>query len=152
MKTIFSGRMAALALGLTLATVSVGQPASAPAGGMSAGAHSSGGAAAMHQQMMTGMQAMQSMKPTGDTDKDFAMMMRMHHQQAIEMANVELRDGKSAELKAMSRKIDQGPAEGDCSTRQVARGSQVAIANADVGTISVASVLGFIALAGIAAE
>src|SRR5580765_1000060 len=106
MKTIFSGRIAALAFGLTLATVSVAQPASAPAGGMSPGAHTSGaGAGSMHQQMMSGMQAMQSMKPTGDIDKDFAMMMRMHHQQAIEMANVELRDGKSAELKAMSRKM-----------------------------------------------
>ena len=31
------------------------------------------------------MQKMNAMKPTGDTDKDFAMMMTMHHQQALEM-------------------------------------------------------------------
>jgi hypothetical protein len=30
--------------------------------------------------MMAGMQKMQEMKPSADTDKDFAMMMRMHDQ------------------------------------------------------------------------
>lgn len=37
--------------------------------------------------------------------KDFAMMMRMHHQQALEMAQVELNSGKSPEMKAMARNI-----------------------------------------------
>ena len=60
---------------------------------------------AMHQTMMSGMEKMQQMKPTGDTDKDFAMMMKMHHQQAIDMAKPEIEQGKSAQLKAMARKI-----------------------------------------------
>ena len=59
----------------------------------------------MHASMMSGMQEMQEMKATGDTDKDFAMMMRMHHQQAVEMAKAELQGGKSPELKAMAQKI-----------------------------------------------
>ncbi len=62
----------------------------------------------MHQQMMDGMQKMQSMQPIGDTDKDFAMMMRMHHQPALEMAQVELNAGKSPEVKATARKIMTG--------------------------------------------
>ena len=59
----------------------------------------------MHASMMNGMQKMQEMKPTGDTDKDFAMMMRMHHQQAVEMAKAELQGGKSQELKKMAQNI-----------------------------------------------
>lgn len=77
-----------------------------PASGASMGSGGMGhGSQQMHEQMMSGMQKMQSMPPSGDTDKDFAMMMKMHHQQALEMAQVELDHGKSAELKAMARKI-----------------------------------------------
>ena len=49
--------------------------------------------------------SMQGLKLSGDTDKDFAMMMKMHHQQAIEMAKVEMQSGKSAQLKAMAQKM-----------------------------------------------
>ncbi|HEU4459542.1 MAG TPA: DUF305 domain-containing protein [Methylibium sp.] len=63
------------------------------------------GSQQMHEQMMSGMQKMQSMQPGGDTDKDFAMMMRMHHQTAIDMAKVEVEQGKSSEMKALARKI-----------------------------------------------
>lgn len=45
------------------------------------------------------------MPMAGDVDKDFASMMTMHHQQAIEMADVLIRTGKSAELKDMARKM-----------------------------------------------
>jgi uncharacterized protein (DUF305 family) len=44
-------------------------------------------------------------EPSGDIDKDFAMMMKMHHQQAVDMAKAEAEHGKSPELKAMARKI-----------------------------------------------
>jgi uncharacterized protein (DUF305 family) len=89
------------AAALMASTLAFAQPASVPAAGHTPG-H---GSEQMHHQMMNGMQGMQSMKPTGDTDKDFATMMKMHHQQAVDMAKVELQHGKSAELKAMSRKI-----------------------------------------------
>ena len=59
----------------------------------------------MHASMMAGMQKMQEWKPSGDTDKDFAMMMRMRHQQAVDMAKAEVQGGKSPELKAMVQKI-----------------------------------------------
>lgn len=68
-------------------------------------ASASGGSDQMHMYMMKGMDGMKSMPMTGDTDKDFASMMKMHHQQALEMARMELANGKSAEMKAMARKI-----------------------------------------------
>jgi uncharacterized protein (DUF305 family) len=75
-----------------------GSAASSP-GGMNHGSQQ------MHDSMMGGMQKMQGMQATGDTDKDFALMMRMHHQQAVDMAKVEVQHGKSPELKAMAQKI-----------------------------------------------
>ena len=51
------------------------------------------------------MKNMESMKPSGDTDKDFAMMMKMHHQGAIDMAEMELKNGKDATLRSMAKKI-----------------------------------------------
>lgn len=59
----------------------------------------------MHSTMMSGMESMKNMPMSGDLDKDFAMMMKMHHQQALAMAKPEAEHGKSPELKAMARKI-----------------------------------------------
>ena len=54
---------------------------------------------------MTKMHAqMEAMKMTGNVDDDFAMMMRAHHQGAIDMAKVELAAGKNAELRKMAQK------------------------------------------------
>jgi uncharacterized protein (DUF305 family) len=63
------------------------------------------GSEAMQKSMMSGMDGMKQMKMSGDTDKDFAMMMKMHHQQALDMAKVEVEHGKSPELKAMASKM-----------------------------------------------
>lgn len=49
------------------------------------------------------MQDMQSMQMTGDPDQDFATMMKRHHQGAIEMANLELSKGASADLKQVAQ-------------------------------------------------
>jgi uncharacterized protein (DUF305 family) len=49
--------------------------------------------------------SMQNMPSSGDTDKDFAMMMKMHHQQGVDMAKIELEQGKSPEMKAMAKRI-----------------------------------------------
>ena len=59
----------------------------------------------MKAHMMKSMQGMQSMTMTGNADKDFAAMMRMHHQCAVEMAQMQLTNGKNAEMKAMATKI-----------------------------------------------
>jgi len=72
----------------------------------SAFAQTSGhGSEQMKKSMESGMQGMHKMPMSGDTDKDFAMMMKMHHQQALEMAKVEVEHGKSPELKAMASKM-----------------------------------------------
>ncbi|MDO9002574.1 MAG: DUF305 domain-containing protein [Aquabacterium sp.] len=63
------------------------------------------GSTEMGESMHKGMQSMQEMKMSGDVDKDFATMMKMHHQQALEMAKVEIEHGKSAQLKAMAKKM-----------------------------------------------
>lgn len=54
---------------------------------------------------MTGMDSMQKMPMSGDTDKDFAMMMKIHHQQAVDMAQMELANGKSPAMKTMAKQI-----------------------------------------------
>jgi uncharacterized protein (DUF305 family) len=51
----------------------------------------------MHQNMM--------MEPSGDADKDFAMMMIPHHEGAIAMAKAELQYGKDPMLREMAEKI-----------------------------------------------
>ena len=94
---------------LSLATVAHAQTAtpmassaSMPMGAMQSG---SGGSADMKQSMMSGMDSMQKMQMSGDTDKDFAMMMKIHHQGAVDMAQMELAHGKSPVMKAMAKNI-----------------------------------------------
>lgn len=58
----------------------------------------------MHS-MQDGMKKMESMKMSGDVDKDFAMLMKIHHQQALAMAQIEIAQGKSSRMKAMAKKI-----------------------------------------------
>ena len=76
--------------------------ASMPMGPMQKGA---AGSHDMKASMMMGMDGMQKMTMSGDTDKDFAMMMKMHHQQALNMAEMELAHGKSPEMKIMAKQI-----------------------------------------------
>ena len=41
----------------------------------------------------------------GPHDMKASMMMKMHHQQAVNMAEMELANGKSSEMKAMAKQI-----------------------------------------------
>lgn len=59
----------------------------------------------MKKSMMMDMEGMQKMQMSGDTDRDFAAMMKMHHQQAVNMSEMELAHGKSPEMKAMANRI-----------------------------------------------
>ena len=77
-------------------------PGAMPHGQMQKGMMGSDG---MKKSMMTGMEGMNKMTISGDTDKDFAMMMKMHHQQAVDMSEMELAHGKSATMKAMAKQI-----------------------------------------------
>ena len=63
------------------------------------------GSDGMKHSMMTGMDSMNKMSMSGDIDKDFAMMMKIHHQQAVEMSEMELANGKSPAMKAMAKQI-----------------------------------------------
>ena len=56
--------------------------------------------------MMTDMHdKMMGMKSSGNADVDFAMMMRMHHQGAITMAEAELQNGKDPQMRTMAKSI-----------------------------------------------
>jgi len=48
---------------------------------------------------------MSSMSMSGNADVDFAMMMRVHHQGAIDMAQAELKDGKAPEMRKLAQNI-----------------------------------------------
>ena len=82
-------------------------PAMAPSASMPMGQMQKGAAGSrdMKASMMMGMEGMQKMTMSGDTDKDFAMMMKMHHQQAVQMSEMQLANGKSPEMKTMAKQI-----------------------------------------------
>jgi uncharacterized protein (DUF305 family) len=94
-----------LTVGMTASAVALAQSRPAATTPKSAASGAQSGASHMHDAMMSGMREMEATKPSGNVDRDFAIMMRFHHQQAIDMARVQLQQGKSAELKAMSRAI-----------------------------------------------
>ena len=48
---------------------------------------------------------MTSIPMSGDPDVDFAIVMRIHHQGAIDMANAELSSGKDPQMKKMAKAI-----------------------------------------------
>jgi uncharacterized protein (DUF305 family) len=54
---------------------------------------------------MTTMMSGMHVKPTGDPDADFALMMVPHHQGAIDMAKVELQYGVDPELRQLATDI-----------------------------------------------
>lgn len=59
----------------------------------------------MKAMMKDNNEKMSSMAMTGNADVDFAMMMRIHHQGAIDMAQAELRDGKDPQMRKMAQDI-----------------------------------------------
>ena len=65
--------------------------------------------AEMHSELgetMKGMMdKMNNMQMTGNTDKDFAMMMKLHHESAVKMAEDELSHGKQHEVQKMAQKM-----------------------------------------------
>lgn len=63
----------------------------------------------MNDEMMKSMQGamtkMTDMKMTGDFDLDFANMMIMHHQAAVDMSGVEISKGTDAQIRTMAQSI-----------------------------------------------
>ena len=72
-------------------------------------ANMSEGSKQLHEVMMKGMKM--PMPMTGNVDTGFATMMTMHHQQAIQMSDVLLKNGKNAELRALAQKMKAAQAE-----------------------------------------
>lgn len=60
---------------------------------------------AMNKAMEANEKQMQNMKMTGDADRDFAMMMKIHHEGAVKMARIELQHGKDPKMRAMAKDI-----------------------------------------------
>ena len=58
----------------------------------------------LHDVMINMMDKMKGTQMTGNTDKDFVMMMIPHHESAIEMSKSELTFGKNSQLKQMAQK------------------------------------------------
>jgi len=83
------------------------QGAAAPAKSDSAmkGMPGMGGSGDMRESMMGMMKSMESMQMSGDADRDFAMMMKVHHQGAIDMAQMELKNGKDVKMRTMAKAI-----------------------------------------------
>jgi len=67
------------------------------------------GSMSMGTGMKSGMDKMMTdmhqMEMTGNVDNDFAMMMKSHHQAAVDMAQAELESGKDEDLKKMAQNI-----------------------------------------------
>ena len=64
-----------------------------------------GGSLRLHELMEESSKGMMQLDMSGNTDKDFAMTMAEHHEVAIKMADIELKHGKVAVLKAMAKKM-----------------------------------------------
>ncbi|MEO8076395.1 MAG: DUF305 domain-containing protein, partial [Acidobacteriota bacterium] len=61
--------------------------------------------AAENDAAMTRMMKGMHVKPSGDIDRDFAIMMMAHHQGAIDMARAELRHGRHERLLRLAQEI-----------------------------------------------
>jgi len=65
----------------------------------------SDGSMKMHMTMQDGQKKMNEMEMSGDADRDFATMMRAHHQMGIDMAKAEVASGKDATMVSEAKKI-----------------------------------------------
>jgi len=101
LRTLCFAPLAAICL-MSTVLAQTAAPMNMPQGKMS---QSGAGSQDMKASMMTSMDQMQKMPMSGDVDKDFAMMMKMHHQNGVEMAKMELMHGKSPEMKKMAKQI-----------------------------------------------
>jgi uncharacterized protein (DUF305 family) len=100
------------------ATTAAGSVATADSPPTPPGADHSGSMAGMHPAppapasalltaMIRMMVAMDSLPARGNTDYDFALMMRAHHRGAVEMATLELRDGQDPGMRELAATIKQ---------------------------------------------
>ncbi|RYY65406.1 MAG: DUF305 domain-containing protein [Chitinophagaceae bacterium] len=83
----------------------VATPDTAPAGSTAPAAATGG---TMTELMQRNLQQMMDAPSRGNNDQDFAAQMRIHHQGAVDMAQLELAQGKDEQLRSMAQQIVQG--------------------------------------------
>ena len=71
------------------------------------------------------MMSAMATRPAGDVDRDFVAMMSPHHQGAIDMAVIELRYGKSEQLRRIAQEIIVDQMQ-EIAAMKLAIGEQVA--------------------------
>ena len=101
--------LAAFAAGPALAQAPMPEMQHGGMPGMPQGRSQSTQTAPSHTEMMRQMEAMDKAMMdapvTGNPDQDFVAMMTPHHQGAIDMARIYLRDGKDPAIRRMAQKI-----------------------------------------------
>lgn len=90
---------------LPLSATAQTTPTSSNQAAMSSGAMSGNMSMDMRGYMMNMRNHMDAMKSSGDIDYDFAAMMRIHHQGAVDMAEMELKKGKDPKMQQMAKDI-----------------------------------------------
>ena len=96
----------ALALATVMSLPAMAQSASPMPGQATMAAPASMDAGMKMRKPMDDMnKKMGQMKMTGDIDHDFVVMMKLHHQGAIEMAQVEIDTGKDAKMIKVAKNI-----------------------------------------------
>ncbi len=114
--TLRTALLMALAIGPALAQTPAAPMPGMPRGGMAMqpgtampgmkpGMAMSANHAEMMRQMEAMNKAMMGAPMTSNPDQDFVAMMTPHHQGAIDMARIYLRDGKDPEIRGMAEKI-----------------------------------------------
>ena len=101
-------RPLAAALATTVVLIGAGSASAQSMPGMQHEHMQSGGSDGsmkMHMVMQDSQKKMNDMQMSGDTDHDFAMMMRAHHQAGIDMAQAEVDSGKDPEMIKEAKKI-----------------------------------------------
>ena len=108
-KHLALGRMTLAVMAMALLTpaayAQAKEPMPAMHSGMAASSAMASGGMDMKAMMKDMGGKMTSMPMSGDPDADFAMMMRIHHQGAIDMANAQLSNGKDPQMKKMAKAI-----------------------------------------------
>jgi len=95
-----------LALVTAMSLPAIAQSASAMPGQTAMAAPAAADAGMKMRKSMDDMcKTMGQMKMTGDVDHDFVMMMKSHHQGAIDMAQMEVDSGKDAAVIKAAKKI-----------------------------------------------
>ncbi|HET6398193.1 MAG TPA: DUF305 domain-containing protein [Candidatus Thermoplasmatota archaeon] len=66
-----------------------------------------GGSHELHEHMLKSSEEMKTMEMSGDLDRDFVQSMLTHHRHGVEMAQIQLENGKDAKAKEFARKVVQ---------------------------------------------